>query len=221
MKRYIYKAMLFTIFLHPLISFAHEKNAEGELQMFNAMVNGDLETFKELLDNGIDPIEGTDSNGFRTSSFCESTKVGNEEYFDLIVVNEELVHYLSVIGTSYGSPITCAISYDNFPIYLKLLSLGVDVNAVQNSGAADDRLFLRPLAIALKNRTAKFAWDILQRIEVSDVQIDRLVRFANGNPGIEGRPKQMYRQKIIQWLIDRGIEVNPKHPGRREGYESK
>ena len=213
MKEILIFVLVFLFSISYSSSFAHERNVEGEQRMFNAIGEDDFILFKELLEDGVDPIASTAGRGFKTSSFCEATKLGNDKYFELIVLNRQLIHYVSVLGSNYGSPLACAISYDNFHVYQRLLSLGVDINGVQNPGAHDERLYRRPFDIALRTTRADFAWDIIQRIKVNDMQISKLVRFVNGNPGIKGNKKQIYRQKIIQWLIEKGVDINPKSPG--------
>ena len=215
MKKYI--SFIVLVLLFHWSNFAVAEN-EIQIQMFTAVQQGDLGTFNQLLSSGADPGFTEEHKSFRNSSFCEATKVGNGKFFDLIVGKERQLEYRSFYTDPFGSPLLCAISYGNFPVYEKLLSLGVEVNAIQNEGS---EMVRRPLSFALLNSRANFAWDILQRIEPDETQITYMVQFAERNGGVEGTLQQMYRQKIIHWLIDRGVLVDPKPPAPRELYERK
>ena len=194
--------------------FAAEKTDTEDLtRMFLSVQQNDMDLFKQLLDDGVDPSALAHGESFKFTSFCESTKPGNEEYFELIVAEGARLENPGKYINNWGSPLLCAIAYKNFFVYERLIALGVDVNAVQNPKVTRKKSLRRPLSYTLLSNRIDFAWDIIQRIEVSEDQIRRMVRYVEGNPGYEDNPQQVYRQQIIQWLIDRGVEVNPSIPG--------
>ena len=215
------KASIFIICIVIFSSAAFAESEENEKLMLDAMKSKDLALFKTLLSNGVNPNLPTEGSRYRTTSLCESTKPGNEAYFSLIVNEGVSLEHKSDLTDSRGSPLLCSIHYGNFPIYKEILSLGIDVNAVQNLRSKGSVLERRPLSFALRSNRAAFAWDIIQRIEINETQKSRIIRFVNGNSGIEGNPNQIYREKIIQWSIEQGFEVNPQPSAPRSLYERK
>jgi len=189
--------------------FAHTEIGEDEVDMFIAMTERDEESFVQLLSSGADPLAPTAYSGFRSSVLCESTKLHNEEFFDLIVDENISLDYQSEIAYAFSSPLNCAIFYGNYSVYKKLLDLGADVNVLENPDVRQKQLYRYPLNNSLKLNRTKFAWDIINRIEVRDVQLEDIVVFVYSNFESQEAKNDRHFQLILNWLLAQGIEMKP------------
>ena len=191
-------------------SLAHTEFRNDEIRMFEAIGQGNLELFEKLLASGSDPLTATSYAGFKSSSVCEATKLGNEDYFSLIIAQNISLDYLSVNGSFFKSPLTCAIFYGNFPVFQEIVSTGVELNSLLNPDSPSEIYFKYPLNYALKPDRAEFAWDIIRRLEVSDYhefQIEDVTRFAVKNSLQKKNTEDENLQKIVQWLAEQGVDI--------------
>ncbi len=194
--------LLVSLFSVHSLTIVRSDNSDDKL--LEAMQSSDVALFRELLAIGEDPNTSASNEWFRFTSSCESTKKGNNEFFEAIVESGAPLDLVSPLGGFTGSMIACAIFYNNFETYQRLLDLDVDINTVQNPAAHDSRLFMTPIDIAVMANRFRITMDILERIEPTESQIRTLVRTVNQTPGIKGHPEQPYRDQLADWLKSKG-----------------
>lgn len=191
------------------------QEASIENQLLLALKARDLEKFETLLESGADPLLPTEGNRFRSTSMCESTKKGNEPFFQSILRRGVNLNFVSPLGGYESSPVNCAIFNRNHAAILAMLEYGLDINRFQNP-AVKNKIFLRtPLHNALHGNDFQIAWEIVQHIEVSESQEKLILRKITQRGGIEGHPQYPFRKKFTEWLRHRGHEFDVPAPSKR------
>lgn len=189
----------------------------AEKRMLQAISSSDIKVFRELLNSGGDPTKPTKDQKYISSSVCASTAVGKEEFFDAILQTDWPLDGVFDESVFYGSAISCAISYRNFPVYKALVDAGFDINMVLNPHIADSSLEWRVFDLSLGPLKLNIAWDILQRIEPTEKQVLRLIHTVE-RPRVVGHPDLPYHEKLLEWLDAHGVEYDQpilmpsKHP---------
>lgn len=179
-------------------------------RLFSSIIEQDLNKFKESLSLGADPNVATDGRYYLSSALCEATKVGNDQYLDAIA--EAVLHLdFNYNSALYNSPATCAIGYRNKAALEKFMSMGLDVGVVLDPEAPAILQFTL-LDVALNIGSVDIVWYLMQIVEPNDRQIQSLVRSVERSGGYIGHYYVPYIQKIVSWLREKGVKVQPKPP---------
>ncbi len=220
------------LFINPfdLLYADHEKEVTPEVakarELLIALYQLDFDLFKQLIDSGADPLlPPSDRYGFQYTSMCQSTQPDREAFLDYLLSDNVDVNVGHIFRPKFaefhGSALACAIHFENTKAFDKIVAWGVGINDLLNPQAEQEMFYRTPLEIALIRRKFKIAAHIVSRIGANDKQIKVLVSILGRNGGIEGKPDQVYRRELVQWLRSRGHEVNPKPPAPKELYEIK
>jgi len=198
------------------VGMAHSAELSGTYEqkytLTNSISEKDMAKFDAMLDAGVTPYSIAGPGGFFSSAVCQSTVLGSEEFFERLIERQVDMSHVSKSGWD-TTALTCAIFHKNWPVYLRILELGVDPDQILNPNVVDTRLQKTAFSDAIGLNRYEFAWDLLNRSPMDDVEIRDLIRVLERNGGIKGDPVQHYREKLTNWLREQGIKVNPKPAG--------
>ena len=192
------------------VVFADTEQEELDRKMYIAVATQDYEKFKEYLFSGGEPNAITEKPWYPSSSLCEATRKGNEKYLDLIINSMEADEVLKGVSSTKNA-VNCAIQYKNIEAFKKFISIGLDVTAVVDPDLPENT-HRTWFDIAWRKRKSEIMWYIIQRSQPTEIQKSRINRSLQKFGGFEGSEDVQYFEKIANWLIEQGYDVNLAPP---------
>lgn len=181
---------------------------EIDYALRDALLAGDFHGFSGQLALGGDPTAWFE-NSHKGWVLCTATQPGREKYLQQLIDNDFDINYLqSNTSSLFISPLSCAVTFDNFQALEMLVAAGADP-ALRPCLKCFDRSPMSTFAETAALNKYDFAVWLLDKGDYSDEQIATVIYMIDTFPINEKNRLNNFRLELVERLRNLGFEVSP------------